>query len=156
MKPFEPNKTAEELGIDKTRKFVVVRGPKCAFYGNGKTFTYDEGQATGDRSAAIFYDDKGKRMIFYWFELAYADEKGPEPYVPRVGDRVSVECIVCHVESHTSTIVHSRHAGIPGGTMNVAMADVKLLSRKPPRTLTKAEAETLLTEKLGESVRIEN
>lgn len=30
-----------------------------------------------------------------------------------------------------------------------------VLSRKPPRTLTKAEAEALLTEKLGESVRIE-
>jgi len=32
---------------------------------------------------------------------------------------------------------------------------LKLLSRKT-RTLTKAEAEALLTEKLGESVRIEN
>lgn len=196
MKPFEPNKTAEELGIDKTRKFVVVNPVyphSDTFFRPGVKVAFVKDTAASGKGAFFTCGD-GREAFMFWHELAYAEEEGPEtlgfmecdtcrakpdtpdlclgclhnraaierlkewrqantgkpePYQPRVGDRVSVECIVSHV-SHISTIVYSCHAGINGGTMSVAMADVKLLSRKPPRKVTMEEVRG----KFGEDVEI--
>lgn len=92
--PFPPNKTAEELKIDKRRKFVVVSNE------------YEEGLKVGDivtmsgcapfakEPGATFQNEKGDEETMFWRELAYADVPEPEAYVPAVGDRVSLEGVV--------------------------------------------------------------
>ena len=116
MKPFEPNKTAEELGIDKTRKFVVVereKGSSVGIFEDGEIIHF-----TGHGCTALFKNDHGNEEEMRWSELAYAEENAicgfllsvseygkqercgngsdcpihvQKPYVPRVGDRVSAE-----------------------------------------------------------------
>ncbi len=75
-----------------------------------------------------------------------------DSYEPRVGDRVSVEGTVVELESE---IIWLRGHGVLMGVDRSEASCLTLLSRKT-RKLTKAEAEALLTEKLGESVEIEN
>lgn len=159
MRTFEPGKSRRELGIDTSRKFVLVEPYFCHFI---------EGFKEGDRleflddasfsSTGRFKKVGGKEEFsFFWDQLAYADE--PEtPYVPRVGDRVSVEGVV-------RTVSEGDGFAIPGVFISFDdsqtvflrtgnMASVKFISRGP-RTLTKSEAEALLKEKLGEDVTIE-
>lgn len=168
--PFEAGKTAQELGIDTSRKFVVVNdgwaqphpyaGHNTFRNGDLLAFLYwfsiDEGTARFKR------DSDGAEDCCLWSRLAYADDvaepvRVEEAYEPRVGDRVSLEGDVVEIEEGRRVIVKLQP---DAGEIYVYPKDVengvlKLLSRKT-RTLTKAEAETLLTEKLGESVRIEN
>lgn len=73
-----------------------------------------------------------------------------EAYGPRVGDRVSLDGVV--VELHRDGIVCVE---VDGTVLHAVDARKLTLLSRAPRTLTKAEAEVLLTEKLGESVRIE-
>lgn len=147
--PFEAGKTAEDLKIDLSRKFVVVSNSNKDGLKPGDIVT-----VTGDawnlmEPGARVRNKKGDVEGMFWRELAYAEE--PEPYQPRVGDRVSVEVTVVELESE---MVWLRGHGVLMGVDRSEVSCLTLLSRKT-RTLTKAEAEALLTEKLGESVRIE-
>lgn len=96
-----------------------------------------------------FYDDN---PFDHKEAMQKAISERPAPYQPRVGDRVSVEGTVVELESE---IIWLRGHGVLMGVDRSEASCLTLLSRKPPRTLTKAEAEALLTEKLGESVEIE-
>jgi len=80
---FAPNKNAEELGIDTSRKFIVVTD------GNGG----DEGKILtikcDDKSASpLFFDDKKESRYFSWYRLAYYDETPASKTKFKVGDKV--------------------------------------------------------------------
>lgn len=113
---------------------------------------YDVGKEGGDETLALY----GKRYKDGSVEITKTVKglplEEPAPYQPRVGDRVSVEVMVVEVEPE---VVWLRGHGVLMGVNQSEVSCLTLLSRKPPRTLTKAEAEALLTEKLGESVEIE-
>lgn len=78
-----------------------------------------------------------------------------EAYEPRVGDRVWLKGVIVQTIDDSRTWVQVDTGNGCKHTFDIFDGSVlELLSRKT-RTLTKAEAEALLTEKLGESVRIE-
>lgn len=158
--PFEAGKTSEQLGIDTSRKFVVVNpvDQEGGFKEKGEILSCMRDSYETISGCMEFESVKSRKTGFmYWSELAYADdEPKPEAYEPRVGDRVSCEGEVLgvHIESpENGTITRLKIKGCLDGTYVLA-ENLSLLSRKT-RTLTKAEAEALLTEKLGESVEIE-
>lgn len=149
--PFEAGKTAKELGIDTSRKFVVVE--RSSFM-EGTTVELSKDD---DSCSPLFEDIHGNKRFMAWNRLAYADE--PEPYKPMVGDRVRMEGRINGVSITPGSWFSVEFDGCGNPIEPVVFEDdeikhVKLLSRKT-RTLTKAEAEAMLTEKLGESVKIE-
>jgi len=80
---FAPDKNAEELGIDTSRKFIVVTD------GNGG----DEGKILtikcDDKSASpLFFDDKKESRYFSWYRLAYYDEAPASKTKFKVGDKI--------------------------------------------------------------------
>jgi hypothetical protein len=72
LKPFEAGKTAEELGIDFSRKFVVVNGG--GYFPNGTIVT-----CVGESDSVIprFTDGK-KEYSLLLHRLAYAPEEKPQ------------------------------------------------------------------------------
>lgn len=150
--PFEAGKTARELGIDTSRKFAVVSNGKGEIFRTGDIVKLSGSAPFAVEPGATFQNKQGDEETMFWRELAYADDEAkPEPYQPRVGDRVSVEVTVVELESE---IVWLRGHGVLMGVDRSEVSCLTLLSRKT-RTLTKAEAEALLTEKLGEQIIIE-
>lgn len=147
--PFPPHKTIKELGIDVTRKFVVVDDKPIDFKsGDILTLVRDDNDTT-----PYFCRESDKQNAYcHLSRLAYADE--PEtPYVPRVGDRVSLEGVVKKIDSEDLINVDISGTFTWYDKNELEKANVKLLSRAP-RTLTRSEAEALLKEKLGEDVTI--
>jgi len=69
-KAFEPNKNAEELGIDTTRRFVVVKGDSIFNEGDILELPNDE-ETTCPYFKRI---SDGERHSMYWDSLAYADK----------------------------------------------------------------------------------
>lgn len=120
-------------------------GPACE---EEHLLGYDVGKEGGDETVALY----GKRHEDGSVEITKTVRGLPleTPYEPRVGDRVSVECVVKEVNTGAEfcTVV------IENSPLIFNTSSLSLVSRKT-RTLTKAEAEALLTGKLGESVRIE-
>ena len=154
--PFEANKTAKELGIDTTRRFIVLEDSIGNFKkGDILTLKYDD-----NSWAPWFYSNRypqGESHVSKWDLLAYADEPEPskELYEPRVGDRVSLEGEIIIVDQAGIRVVFDgSHNSL--FTASEKIKHITLLSRKQPRTLTKPEAEALLKEKLGEEVLITN
>lgn len=195
--PFEAGKTAKELGIDTSRKFVVVSNGKGEIFRTGDIVKLSGSAPFAVEPGATFQNKQGDEETMFWRELAYADdvaepvreeerllgydvgkEGGDEtvalygkrhedgsveitktvrglpletPYEPRVGDHASddeeFKALLGDMLDSVSQSVKKLNAALDEALVR--------LSRKPPRTLTKAEAEALLTEKLGESVRIE-
>lgn len=83
--PFEPNKSAKELGIDTTRKFRVVlaniNGDKHHLFENGDILSFKEHSGDGTGNMATFTNQDGKEAICCYFRLEYADEpKDKNPY----------------------------------------------------------------------------
>lgn len=75
MKTFEPNKTATELGIDLTRKFVVDdTHPR---FNEGDIVCYSS-EREGDGSWVYFKRcSDGQIEPCYWYRLAYAEDEHP-------------------------------------------------------------------------------
>lgn len=153
--PFEAGKTAKELGIDTSKKFLVVREAFGIPFKVGDIIILD----IDDNSSCprfVFVDNQLDFWYFKWSDLAYAEEQ--EAYKPMVGDRVQMEGCIRSVSVTPGLWFSVVFNGAPDEDRCVFEDDeikhVKLLSRKT-RTLTKAEAEAMLTEKLGESVVIE-
>lgn len=156
MKPFEPNKTAEELGIDKTRKFVVVSGNANLYFIKGSIliFLHDN----GPEGKLAFFQRISDGFCEYaaWSDLAYAEEEGPEPYVPRVGDRVSLEGYVVDCFDGPEKPWFRMRLGKNGCLDSIVISGehvgkyTKLISRKSPRKVTMEE----VREKFGEDVEI--
>ncbi len=115
---------------------------------------YDVGKEGGDETIALYgkrYKDGG---VLVTKRVKGLPLEEPEPYQPRVGDRVKLEGTVRSVGAGYFSVLFD------GSRETCVLEDdeylyTTLLSRKPPRTLTKAEAEALLTEKLGEQITIE-
>ena len=151
--PFEAGKTAKELGIDTSRKFVVVEEDYKIPLKKGDVLMLEEDD--GSLCPRFRAMDDTDYWYFDWSRLAYADDVAePEAYKPRVGDRVSLEGEITESNGDDIFIRLDGGYGVRMYTQK-EHTRLKLLSRKT-RTLTRAEAEALLTEKLGESVRIEN
>lgn len=160
--PFEAGKTAKELGIDTSRKFVVVSNGKGEIFRTGDIVKMSGSAPFAIEPGATFQNKQGDKEIMFWRELAYADDVADpvheeEAYQPRVGDRVSLEAEIVSVYATDRPRCDVKLL-LPNITLITVpvedLARAKLLFRAP-RTLTKSEAEALLTEKLGESVRIE-
>lgn len=151
--PFPPGKTIKELGIDTTRKFVVVKGDEEP-YSEGDILVLEYDDNSCSPKFKRLSDNLGAFEILS--NLAYADEpeEKKEPYVPRVGDRVSVEGTVTSVHDIAFCVSLDGCVKEQVTLGNFALRSTKLLSRTS-RTLTKSEAEALLKEKLGEDVTIE-
>lgn len=150
--PFPPYRTIKELGIDTARKFIVL--PEEDAFNPGDILVLENDDNTRQPEFKRISD--GETNFIALDRLAYADEQEEkkEPYVPRVGDRVSLEGEVTKVYpgARARIVFKGANNGIVMHELEVKNAT--LLSRAP-RTLTKYEAEKLLKEKLGEDVTIE-
>ena len=181
-KTFPAGKTAKEIGIDTSRKFVVVEDWACSKIKKGDTLTLQ--RTDGNSKGAYFTRLRTSKTHFFPFNrLAYLEEEDekiqftvdPEKdvdttdflsgmdYVIRKGDKVRLEAVV------TSTFYY--HPLFNGDAIDIQLdketsysisksaftKHATLISRAPRfiRTLTKAEAEKLLSEKLGEEIEIE-
>lgn len=87
-KPFESGKNAKELGIDTSRKFVVVRG--------GSLFNVGEiVELSGDEDSVVPKFSNGRKARFCcWGRLAYADERPRTLRDMKVGDIIVKEKVV--------------------------------------------------------------
>lgn len=200
-KTFPSGKTAKELGIDTSRKFVVVEDWGCSKIKKGDTLTLQ--RTDGNSKGAYFTRLRtGKTYFFPFYCLAYLEEEEcsqkedtqllgydiheegttqvwgtnkngniqvekvihgipyptVKPYVPRVGDKVAMngEVVKPFDENGVASV---RFVTGHGGSLTMqvdakALKTFTLISR-PPRTLAKAEAEKMLSEKLGEEITIE-
>ena len=145
---------AEIQSSDKAQQSAAkpVREEECLL-------GYDVGKEGGDETVALYgkrhedgYVEVTKRVEGLWV----GPTENSKPYVPKVGDRVVLEGEVVEIEEGGRLNVKLQPSA---GEIYLYPKDVengvlKLLSRKT-RKLTKEEAELLLSEKLGESVRIE-
>lgn len=152
--PFEAGKNARELGIDTSKKFVIIstdkgdrnRGLKA---GDIVTLRGDDGSC-----APFFLDKNGETCCLYWSQLAYADEpEVKEEYVPMVGDRVSLEGEIVSVEDGPNTAIKFVCGSIDMLCLmpSKVMKRATLLSRPTPkREMTLKQIE----EKLGFEIKI--
>lgn len=86
LKPFPADKSAKELGIDTSKKFVVVRPwiTSEINYKKGDVVKFIN-EYEDDKDGAIFENSKGEEIDVYilWNELAYAPNqkiKKVKPY----------------------------------------------------------------------------
>lgn len=169
--PFPADVITENLDIDTSRVFVI-----CA---EGTRFQ------KGQRVLHISHEDKRWGGFFksedgavsdfvHWYKLAYAEEpnlwpksmlgqmieneaKAEQPYLPAVGDRVSLEGEITDLKSvigEEMTYIHI-DGGVAGFSFPISkemLEHATLLSRKSPRRVTKKE----VNEKFGEEVIIED
>ena len=177
-KTFPAGKTAEELGIDTSRKFVLTRDiqkyhprKNSVKYSGGLVFTVKDANPKQDYATFLcssgYY---GKIFCISWYDLAYLEEEDgkieytvdPEKdvdttdflsgmnYIPRVGDKVRLEGKICKIHAFNLCTVEVQEKY----ELTLKTSSLTLISRAP-RTLTKAEAEKMLSEKLGEDITIE-
>ena len=162
-KTFPAGKTITELGLDLSRKFVVVVGDN----------TFNEGDVlvSIDSFLPCFKRlSDGKKAACFPSQLAYLEEEDekieytvdPEKdvdttdflsgmnYIPRLGDKVRLEGKIrkIHAFNFCTVEVQEKYE------LTLKTSSLTLISRAP-RTLTKAEAEKMLSEKLGEEITIE-
>lgn len=151
--PFEAGKNARELGIDTSRKFVIVstdegdrnRGLKV---GDIVTLRGDDGSC-----APFFLDKNGESRCLLWSQLAYADEpEAKEEYVPMVGDRISLEGVVATHNHPNGGAWVDFHKDVDNVFLiGSIMKNATLLSRPTPkREMTLKQIE----EKLGFEIKI--
>lgn len=81
---FAPDKNAEELGIDTSRKFIVLKGDIA--FKEGSIIAIHRDDYT---SFPYFKNIDEKVACFYWDDLAYYDE--PKERKFKVGDRVRIK-----------------------------------------------------------------
>ena len=74
MQPFEPNKNSKELGIDTTRKFVVLDKTHVAF-NQGDILVFVETFNSVNNSLAPIFKriSDGREAACNWSRLAYAE-----------------------------------------------------------------------------------
>lgn len=200
-KTFPAGKTAGELGIDTSKKFILVHDIDAYFppsegklhslrfgkkYREGTIFTVEHANPKWDH--ATFYPTHTPRdesLSIEWSNLAYLEEedegaisrKGQKttsatdiaedhptktkPIVtPRVGDRWAITVqIISRDKSGDCMVTPVFDKGTMGHIWMASECfgdEATLVSRAPRfiRTLTKAEAEKMLSEKLGEDIEI--
>jgi hypothetical protein len=144
MKPFAPNKTIKELGIDVNRKFVVVDNGNPFSKGEILTLSRDD-----NTDIPFFKDREGwERCIALCF-LAYADktlrdvEIGDKVVTP-YGDEVEVMDVGIKGLLYKGCVMGSIHY------MNFSEAEARGWHFKgEPTTDTKAEECIAYLEKVG-------
>ena len=207
-KTFPAGKTAEELGIDTSKKFVVVNKNNKSGFSIGDVLKFDRQDGYEEHNPKVYlfrHENSGLRQLIGLEHLAYLEEEDEiffaegvsnievydtpkdmlhafsqkvlsdptvsevtiavgkqidKPYVPRVGDRVSVEAVVKAIDTNDETFMLEFPLGVTHAWAWWPLKDadkITLISRAPRflRTLTKAEAEKMLSEKLGEEITIE-
>jgi len=170
-KTFPAGKTITELGIDTSRKFVVVKSFGPFVEEDVITIACDEYDAMPivrrihdgmsnwmplDNLAYLEEEDENEKR---WIDGQSKGGNGwaisglNKPYEPRLGDKVRKDGVITGVCGNGGCAVgFSDDTEVWFGPKETS--DLTLISR-PPRTLTKAEAEKMLSEKLGEDVTIE-
>lgn len=167
-KTFPAGKTVKELGLDLTRKFVVVRAFGPFLEEDVVTIACDE----DDAIPIVRRIHDGRTNWIPLDNLAYLEEEDekieytvdPEKdvdttdflsgmnYIPRLGDKVRKDGVITSVCGNGGCAV-----GFSDDTEvwfdPKETSDLTLISRAS-RTLTKAEAEKMLSEHLNESITI--
>ena len=147
-KTFPARKTAKELGIDTSRKFVVVEGNEV--FDEGDILVLEEDDNTIRPNFKRVSDSETSFLTLSY--LAYLEEE--EEYVPRAGDKVRLEGEIVIDQCGTWIKCPLRNNGEHNSWLIQDIpASLTLISRAP-RTLTKAEATKLLEEHLNESITI--
>lgn len=153
QKTFEAGKSAKELGIDTTRKFVVVKNMTHHLFEIGETLFYDRGNE--DYEYAYFINEGSESHLCSWENLAYYEEptQEPEVYVPKVGDVVQLEATIKSVREDGCSYMTFK--GQNRDTAGIVLepdelAHIKLISRKPKLKLTMEQ----LREKVGDDFEI--
>lgn len=176
-KTFPAGKTAEELGIDTSKKFVVVNKNNKSEFSIGDVLKFDRQDGYEEHNPKVYlfrHENSGLRQLIGLEHLAYLEEddenekrwidgqsKGGngwaisglnKPYEPRLGDKVRKDGVITSVCGNGGCAV-----GFSDDTEvwfdPKETSDLTLISRAP-RTLTKAEAEKMLSEHLNESITI--
>lgn len=80
---FAPDKNSKELGIDTSRKFIVIDGCSSLFR-NGEIVHLKK----DDSTYYPRFENERKASFFHWSKLAYYYE--PKEYKFRVGDKVKI------------------------------------------------------------------
>lgn len=152
---------------------VVKDGHSTFEVGDILEFTHDYGDYWASFTRVI----DGKREGIHLSYLAYLEEEDekieytvdPEKdvdttdflsgmnYIPRLGDKVRLEGIVRAIDEDGDATIRMAPNSNSGINILVFSSDFQQLTliSRPPRTLTKAEAEKMLSEKLGEEITIE-
>jgi len=168
-KTFPAGKMITELGLDLSRKFVVVVGDN----------TFNEGDVlvSIDSFLPCFKRlSDGKKAACFPSQLAYLEEEDekieytvdPEKdvdttdflsgmnYVPRVGDRIRLEGVVRAIDEDGDATIRMAPNSNSGVNILVFSSDFQQLTlvSRASRTLTKAEAERILVKHLNESITI--
>lgn len=95
---FAPNKNSKELGIDTSRKFIVLKGD-CIFK-EGSIIDIHKDDYT---PFPFFKNRDGKIACFYWDDFAYYNE--PKEYKFRVGDKVRIKDCVDEISNITKSMI---------------------------------------------------
>lgn len=164
-KTFPAGKTITELGIDTSRKFVVVKSFGPFVEEDVITIACDE----YDAMPIVRRIHDGMSNWMPLDNLAYLEEEDekieytvdPEKdvdttdflsgmnYVPRVGDKVRLEGKIRKIHAFNLCTIEVQEKY----ELTLKTSSLTLISR-PPRTITKAEAEKMLSEHLNESITI--
>lgn len=151
--PFPAGKTFRELGLDQNRVFVVMdnedKGENDFKVGDLVKIIRVEIDKEYSVPTCKRLSDGAERYM-YLHELAYADSP-EQPYIPRVGDRVSLEGEIKEIDSDGYIIFRSSPSGVCIGILKGAKGDLKLLSRKSPRRVSQQEVNAAF----GEEVIVE-
>ena len=137
--PFPAGKTIKELGIDTTRKFVVVK-PDGESIKNGLKVG-DIGRLPNESSknssiVCLYVIESGQHHYCYISELAYYEPTKLDAWEPKEGDLVAVKGQIIAVNKDRSV-----HVSIGDGRMfSVPPQTLSLVSR-PTRKVTMKEVE---------------
>jgi len=158
----------EELKIDIRRAFVVINPPTdLVDEGDRVVFLEKCPQPTMARFKSL---KDNEEFVSFWHRLAYAEEpnfwpksmlgqmienevKAEQPYIPRIGDRVSLEGEVKKIEGGMIRVGEEVLVGFNKPVNNmytclISNDSLKLLSRKSPRRVTKEEVNSAFGEEV--------
>lgn len=175
LTPFEAGKTAKELGIDTTRRFVLTKDIEK--YHKGLMFTVKD--ADPEKGYATFFclsRDPFETFLIDWKNLAYAPQSDVSPekhalreaidplqvatgttvsppteeYKPQVGDIVRLEGKVSEIDEDGSFSVEIAGRYGTRWQKDDYKKHITLISRKAKRRVTLEEVKA----KFGEDVEI--
>ena len=155
MTPFEAGKSAKDLNIDLTRKFVIVKAEfNPSIVGKKVNFV----RYARPMELNVFREENSEHELFLrWDELAYADEPTPEvkeEYLPLIDDKFELIGVVRGVEYLPSEInykVTFDDSGFEHSLSTKILGLGRLLSRPTlPRKVTMKQ----IKEHFGENIEI--
>ena len=134
LKPFPADKSAKELGIDTSKKFVVVRPwiTSEINYKKGDVVKFIN-EYEDDKYGAIFENSKGEEIDVYilWKELAYA----PNQKIKQVKSKPYKFILIWEEETDPAKLFHTRNEALnfaktlPNNAHNIQLVEIKSLEK---------------------------